>query len=72
MPRILQAKQFDAKLGAVLLQLANLFGRRLDRDRRTAEHLLGACRRSVIHGGESQIGTPDFQPPFAEHRKCLR
>src|SRR5690349_2964140 len=50
--RVLQAEQLHAELGAILLELAYLFRRGFNRDRRTPEHLFGARRRRVIHGRE--------------------
>ncbi len=60
MPRwlLLQAEQLDAELRAVLLELPDLLRRRLDGDRRAAEHLLGARRGRVIHRGEREIRAP--------------
>ncbi len=74
MPRwsLLQAEQFDAELGAVLFELVDLLGRRLDGDRRAAEHLLGARGRGVIHRGEREIGATYLEAALAQHGEGLR
>ncbi len=74
MPRsvVAQVEQLDAELRAVLLQLGDLLRGRFHRDRRAAEHLLGARRRRMIHGGEREVGAAHLQLLLAQHREGLR
>ncbi len=66
-----EAEQFDAELGAVLLERTDLQCGRLDRDRCVAEDLLGARRSRVVHGREGQVGATDRQPALAQHAERL-
>ena len=70
--RALQTKQLHAEGGAVFLELTDLFGGRVDRDRHATEHLLGARRSRVIHGRQGEIGAADRQAALAQDRKSLR
>ncbi len=56
----------------LLFQLRHLASRRVDGDRRAAEHLGALSRGGVIHGGERAVRAPHREPALAQHLEGLR
>ncbi len=69
---VAQAEEVDAELGAIALELANLPGRGLERDRHAAEDLRRVRRGRVIHGRERAVRAAQLQAPTAQHGERLR
>ncbi len=63
---VLQVEQLDAELARVVLELFDLLRRRVDRDGDSAEHLLGARGRGMVHGREREIRTAQLQTALAQ------
>ncbi len=71
-PVVLQPDQVEAELGTVELELADLAGRGLERDRLAAEDLRRVGRGRMVHGDQGAVRPPHLQPAAAQHRECLR